>query len=74
MPTKVGLKQLEDNILNLLGNGNGSIEITDHRMLLYRDAEKQHPISSIDGLTERLEKIPDPVEPLTNEDLEELLK
>lgn len=46
----------------------------DHRALTHRDAEKQHPIPAIDGLEEELKRIPAPVEPLTNEDLEEILK
>lgn len=46
----------------------------DHRALTHRDAERQHPIPAIDGLEEELKRIPAPVEPLTNEDLEEILK
>lgn len=46
----------------------------DHRLLSNRDAAEQHPIESITGLTERLERIPDPVEPLSNEELEGLLE
>lgn len=46
----------------------------DHRELTGRDAEKQHPIRAIDGLEEEIRRIPAPVEPLTNEDLEEMLK
>lgn len=48
--------------------------VSDHRLLSHRDAAEQHPIASIKGLPEALERIPEPVEPLTNEDLEELLK
>ena len=46
----------------------------DHGLLSNRDAAEQHPIESIIGLAERLERIPDPVEPLSNEDLEGLLE
>lgn len=46
----------------------------DHRALSHRDEAGQHPISAIDGLPEALERIPGPVEPLTNSDLEEILK
>ncbi len=46
---------------------------TDHRLLRNRDAEEQHPITSITGLSAELSRIPEPVEPLTNQDLEELL-
>lgn len=46
---------------------------SDHRLLAGRDAENQHPIGSIEGLPDALRRIPAPVEPLTNEDLEELL-
>ena len=48
--------------------------VTDHRQLTHRDAEGQHPMEAIEGLAEELRRIPAPVEPLTNEDLEELLK
>lgn len=48
--------------------------VTDHRQLTHRDAEGQHPVEAIEGLAEELRRIPAPVEPLTNEDLEELLK
>lgn len=46
----------------------------DHGLLSNRDAAEQHPIGAIIGLTEQLERIPDPVEPLSNEELEGLLK
>lgn len=46
----------------------------DHKLLTGRDAEGQHPISSISGLTEELGRIPVPVEPLTNFELEALLQ
>lgn len=58
--------------VELPGGGEGGT--TDHRELTHRDAEKQHPIPAIDGLEEELRRIPAPVEPLTNEDLEEMLK
>lgn len=47
---------------------------SDHRLLTGRDAEGQHPISSISGLTEELGRIPVPVEPLTNFELEAILQ
>lgn len=47
---------------------------TDHRQLTHRDAEEQHPISSISGLEKVLNRIPGPVEALTNTELEEMLK
>lgn len=47
--------------------------VSDHRQLTHRDAEGQHPINSISGLSEALDRIGDPIEPLTNLDLEELL-
>ena len=53
------------------GQGTGE---SDHRLLTGRDAEGQHPIRSISGLTEELGRIPVPVEPLTNFELEALLK
>ena len=58
--------------VELPGGGEGGS--SDHRALTHRDAEKQHPIPAIDGLEEELRRIPAPVEPLTNEDLEEMLK
>lgn len=49
-------------------------EYRDHRQLSHRDAEEQHPIAAIAGLEEKLERIPEPVEALTNLELEEILK
>ena len=46
----------------------------DHRLLSHRDAEDQHPIPAIQGLEEELRRIPAPMESLTNEELEEILK
>lgn len=54
--------------------GGGEGGTTDHRFLMGREAENQHPIHSIEGLEEEIKRIPAPVEPLTNEDLEGLLK
>lgn len=48
--------------------------VSDHRQLTHRDAERQHPISAIDGLLDVVNKIPGPTEALTNEELEALLK
>lgn len=47
---------------------------TDHRVLSGRDAAEQHPIASISGLRAELDRIPEPVEALTNFELEEMLK
>lgn len=55
-------------------SGGGEGGASDHRLLTNRDAEKQHPMASIDGLEEELKRIPAPMEPLTNLELEELLK
>lgn len=54
--------------------GGGEGGTTDHRYLTNRDAENQHPIRSIDGLERELKRIPPPAEPLTNLELEEMLK
>lgn len=54
--------------------GSGECGATDHRRLSHRDAEEQHPISSISGLEKELSRIPGPVEALTNTELEEMLK
>lgn len=67
-----GGKTLSEVELPTPGGGEGGT--SDHRLLMGRDAPKQHPIDSIDGLTDKLDRIPEPVEPLTNEDLEEILK
>lgn len=68
-----GKKVLSDVELPPPGGGGGG-GVTDHRQLTHRDAEGQHPMEAIEGLAEELRRIPAPVEPLTNEDLEELLK
>ena len=65
-------KRLLSSVPVMAGTGEGGA--TDHRMLSHRDAEEQHPISSITGLADELGRIPEPVEPLTNEDLEEILR
>lgn len=67
-----GEETLSELELPLPGGGEGGT--TDHRDLSHRDAENQHPIKSIDGLEAELKRIPAPVEPLTNLELEELLK
>lgn len=54
--------------------GGGEGGATDHRRLSHRDAAEQHPISSISGLEKELNRIPEPVEALTNTELEEMLK
>ena len=46
----------------------------DHRVLAHRDAAEQHPIASISGLKAELDRIPEPVEAITNTELEEMLK
>ena len=50
--------------------GGGTL---DHRSLTYRDAENQHPITSITGLAEAVGRIPAPTQAITNAELEELL-
>lgn len=57
-----------------IAGGDGGGGTTDHRQLTHRDAERQHPISAIDGLSDVVNKIPVPTEALTNEELEALLK
>lgn len=54
--------------------GGGEGGTTDHRRLSHRDAAEQHPIASISGLKKELDRIPEPVEALTNTELEEMLK
>lgn len=56
-----------------IGGGSGT---RDHRKLEYRDAENQHPIESITNLSIELGKkmVEGEVEPLTNEEIENLIK
>lgn len=54
--------------------GGGEGGVSDHRLLAGRDAAEQHPLEAISGLKRELARIPAPVEPLTNEELEEILK
>lgn len=54
--------------------GGGEGGTSDHRALANRDAAEQHPIGSISGLANELTRIPEPVEAITNEELEGLLK
>lgn len=65
-----GEKELSKVELSSSGGGG----TTDHRDLTNRDAENQHPIGAIENLDEELKRIPAPVEPLTNEELEAILK
>jgi len=58
--------------VQIAGGGQGGV--SDHRLLSNRDEVDQHPIESISGLKNELDRIPEPVEPLTNEELEEMLK
>lgn len=46
----------------------------DHRLLSHKEDPNQHSISAISGLTKELNRIPVPMEPLTNIELEALLK
>mgnify|MGYP000625686061 CR=1 FL=1 len=55
-----------------LGQSSGGT--SDHRFLLHRDADDQHPMSAVTGLADALKLIPAPVEPITNSEMEELLK
>lgn len=66
-----GDKRLSTVEITSGGEGGGT---SDHRALTNRDAEGQHPIGSIAGLSEELDRIPEPVEALTNSELEALLK
>ena len=54
--------------------GGGGEGTSDHRLLSHRDADGQHPIASIKGLSDELDRIPEPVEALSNIELEALLK
>lgn len=65
----VGFDESGEAAARDLPSGEGGS--TDHRQLLHRDAEKQHPIEAITGLAEALQRIP---EPITIKELEEILK
>lgn len=47
---------------------------TDHSQLTNRNTPEAHNIESISGPKSELDRIPEPVEPLTNSELEEILK
>lgn len=65
-----------DKLLSVVpvSGGGGEGGTTDHRFLSNRDADKQHPMSAIEGLEDEIRRIPAPIRPLTNSELEELLK
>lgn len=52
----------------------GSGGTTDHRDLINRDADDQHPIKAITGLQDKLNTIPPAAERITNSEIEEMLK
>lgn len=68
---RLGLYAGEKLLSAVAGGGGG---VSDHRFLSHRDAAKQHPMGAIEGLEDELKRIPPPAEPLTNLELEELLK
>lgn len=55
-------------------SGGGSGGTTDHRALINRDADDQHPIKAITGLQDKLNTIPPASEKITNTEIEEMLK
>lgn len=55
-------------------SGGGSGGTTDHRDLINRDADDQHPIKAITGLQDKLNTIPPAAERITNSEIEEMLK
>lgn len=69
---ELGLYAGEKVLSSVPTEGGGGT--TDHRRLNHRDAAEQHPIASISGLRAELDRIPEPVEALTNSELEEMLK
>ena len=58
----------------MLEVGGGQGGTTDHRSLSHREDTDQHPIASISGLDKELQRIPGPVEAITNTELEDMLK
>lgn len=54
--------------------GGSSGGTSDHSALINRSLAAQHPIGAISGLTAEIDRIPEPVEPINNLQLEEILK
>lgn len=71
---ELGLYSGEKLLSSVPAGDGGGAGATDHRRLSHRDAGEQHPIESISGLVQELARIPEPVEALTNTELEEILK
>ena len=59
-------------VVELVNSGGGGA--TDHALLTGREKPDQHPIEAVTGLQGAIERIPPAVEPITNSELEELLK
>lgn len=59
---------------NVTVRSGGSGGTTDHRDLINRDADDQHPIKAITGLQDKLNAIPPAAERITNSEIEEMLK
>lgn len=55
-------------------SASGGGTASEHALLTGRDKDDQHPIKAVTGLQGAIERIPPPVEPITNTELEELLK
>lgn len=55
-----------------LSGGSGGTD--DHRLLLHREDPDQHTLDSISGLTEVVKTIPPPAVPLSNSEIEEIIK
>lgn len=73
MPNElVGRIEAEPVIVVELVSGGGGV--TDHALLTGRDKPDQHPIGAVAGLRDAINRIPPPVEAITNSELEELLK
>lgn len=67
-PAPVGV---DFNVSVRTGGAGGT---SDHRALTNRDADDQHPIKAITGLSDKLNTIPPAAERITNTEIEELLK
>lgn len=71
-PTFNATFESDENIFPFKVGETNEVSTNDHRKLLNRDSDNQHPMSAITGLPEALGAVPD--EALTNLEIESLLK
>lgn len=71
-PTFNATFESDENVFPFTMGEMTEVSTNDHRKLLNRDSDNQHPMSAITGLPEALDAVPD--EALSNIDIESLLK